>query len=265
MFGLFKKSEYEGPVDVKRVRDILLRFIKEEFLKAEGGEGRNIKALNLFVFCTATEKQIYEAAVYLGEKDRFKDEVQRIADDYAVDIPYDWEMIINFGKDVPVEARKIDNIDVAVFIRTNDYTIQRTGSGYIRILNGEAEKEEYFIDSNDGKINIGREKKTRVDDGYFRFNHIAFPADSTHESNKFVSRQHAHIEWDNDSGSFMLYADEGGIPPRNKIKIRSPKNENLIKLISINIGHRLVEGDQVILGDSAVIEYSNHSENNQNG
>jgi hypothetical protein len=265
MFDLFKKNENKGAGDVKLVRDTLLRFIKEELQKTEGGEGRNIKGINIFLFSDPLEQHIYEAAVYAGEKDKFKEEVQKIADDYAVDLPDNWEMEISFEEECPVQAIKAKTLAAAIFIKTKDNTIQKSGSAYIRILNGEAEKQEYKINSAEGKLNIGREKKAQVEEGFFRFNHIAFPADSNSESNKFVSRQHAHIEWDNDSGCFTLFADEGGVPPRNKIKIRSAINENLVKLNSMHIGHRLVEGDQVILGESAVIEFSYHSEEKEDG
>jgi len=57
----------------------------------------------------------------------------------------------------------------------------------------------------------------------------------------------------------MIFADEGGIPPGNKVKIKSVGVDNLIKLHSIQIGHKLNEGDQVILGESAVFEFSYHS------
>ncbi|BAU54929.1 hypothetical protein MgSA37_03109 [Mucilaginibacter gotjawali] len=43
MFDLFKKNENKGPKDVKAVRDTLLRFIKEEFQKAEGGRGATLR------------------------------------------------------------------------------------------------------------------------------------------------------------------------------------------------------------------------------
>jgi pSer/pThr/pTyr-binding forkhead associated (FHA) protein len=122
-------------------------------------------------------------------------------------------------------------------------------------LGGEAENEMYTITSTSGKRTIGREKKVQMPDGFFRENTIAFPAQSTNESNRFISRQHAHIEWDNDSGSFLLFADEGGIPPRNKVKLRSVNGE-LDKLQTMEIGHLLKEGDQIILGDSAVLEFS---------
>ncbi|MDB5136343.1 MAG: hypothetical protein JWP37_2946 [Mucilaginibacter sp.] len=256
MFDLFKRNENRGPRDVKGLRDSLLRFIKEELQKAEGGEGRHIKGINLFISSNAGEKHIYEAAVYLEEKDRFKEEIQKIADDFALDIPINWEMQISFDDAFPPEAIKINDLDAAIFIRTKDHVIQKSGSAFIRILNGEADQNEYQITSAGGKINIGREKKALVDDGFFRLNHIAFPADSVNEGNKFISRQHAHIEWNNDSGCFMLFADDGGIPPGNKIKIRSVTNKNLIKLNSTHIGHKLEEGDQVILGESAVLEFS---------
>jgi hypothetical protein len=265
MFELFKKAENKGPNDVKGIRDALLRFIKEELQKAEGGEGRNIKGLNIFISCSAEEKHIYEAAVYVEEKDRFKEEIQKIADDYALDIPQNWDLEISFGDEYPAEAKKANGLCAAIFIRTKDHTLQKSGSAYLTVLSGEAEKTVYQINSGDGKVNIGREKRAQVQDGFFRLNHIAFPGDSANESNKFISRQHAHIEWNNDNGCFMLFADEGGVPPGNKIKIRSAENENLIKLNTTLIGHRLLEGDQVILGDSAVLEFSYHTEETMDG
>ncbi|MDB5111685.1 MAG: hypothetical protein JWR67_2799 [Mucilaginibacter sp.] len=260
MFDLFKKDENKSPADVKEVRHSLLQFIKQELQKAEGGEGRNIKGINLFICSKNNEKHIYEAAVYLEEEGRFKNEVQKIADDYALNLPQNWVMNIDFPDEMPPEAIKITNLDAGMFIRTKDNTIQKNAAAYIRILSGEAVKQEYQITSTDGKINIGRERRAQVADGFFRLNHIAFPGDSTNENNKFISRQHAHIEWDNDSSCFMFFADEGGVPPGNKVKIRSATNEHLIKLNSVEMGHRLEEGDQIVLGESAVIEFSYKAE-----
>jgi len=58
----------------------------------------------------------------------------------------------------------------------------------------------------------------------------------------------------------MLFADEGGVPPGNKVKIRSVQAENLVKLHAVTNGHRLAESDQLILGESAVLEFSYHPE-----
>jgi hypothetical protein len=260
MFDLFKKNEDKSPQDVKMLRNNLLRFIKEELQKSEGGEGRHIKGIHLFFSADGSEKRLYEGAVYAEEKDRFKEEVQKIADDFALDLPDAWTMEISFDKEFPPEAIKINALPAAVFIRTKDHALQRSGVAYIRILNGEAEQPEYQLSSDKGKYNIGREAKVQVAHGFFRLNQIAFPGNSANDSNKFISRQHAHIEWSDDNECFFIYADEGGIPPGNKIKIKAVGNENLIKLHSTQIGHKLAEGDQVILGESAVIEFSYRGE-----
>lgn len=254
--NFFKEKATEKPQDVKAIRDCLLRFIKEQLGRAEGGEGGNIRGLHLFIAPAEEQKHTYEAALYVDEEGRFKEEVQRIADDYAIELPVDWTQEITFTDAIPPEAVRIPQLEAALFIRTQGKAIQKSAVAYIKVLNGEAEKEMYEIKSGDGKVTIGREKKVQGSDGFFRVNTIAFPAGSSHESNKFISRQHAHIKFDNDTGSFFLYADEGGVPPRNKIKVRSIGSPEPVKLNSMQIGHALQEGDQIMLGESAIIEFS---------
>jgi hypothetical protein len=256
MFNIFKKEGSEHPADVKAARAAILKGIKQELQKAEGGEGRNIKAIELFISVPDNQKHIYEPAVYADEPGKLKDEVQKIADDFAVDLPVSWALSVSYVNELPAEAHPVKGASAGVFIRTKDNTIKKSAIGYIQVLNGEAEQKTYLLDSKTGKINIGREAQTQVADGFFRMNQIAFPGDSKNPVNKYVSRQHAHIEWSNENGSFMLYADEGGVPPGNKIKIRSAASEMLNKLISTQIGHKLDEGDQVILGEGAVIAFT---------
>lgn len=255
MFEIFN-SNPESPQDVKGFREALIRFTKEELQKAEGGEGRNIKGLHLFVSCCDAERHIYESAIYYDEQDRLKEEIQKIADDFALDLPENWTLEISFVDTLPAEARKVSELDIALFIKTRQHLIQKSSKARIRVLNGEAEQDEYIISSGTQKINIGREKNAQGADGFFRINTIAFPGDRDNEANKYVSRQHAHISWSTDTGCFMIFADEGGVPPQNKIKIKSVDNETPMKLNSTQIGHVLREGDQVILGESAVIEFS---------
>jgi hypothetical protein len=256
MFNFFKSDKEDRPADVKGIRYELLQFIKQELQKAEGGEGGNIKGLNLYIACAASDCAVYEAAVYIDEPEVFKDEVQRIADDYAVALPENWQLDVVMNEEFPPEAVQAKTLDAAFFIKTSKNFIRQTASAYIRALAGETEKKEYNITSDTEKLNIGRDKKAQADDGFFRTNQIAFPSESSDQANKYVSRQHAHIEWNNDAGKFMIFADEGGVPPRNKIKIRSEKSEEVIKLSSTTIGHQLLEGDQIILGESAVLEFS---------
>jgi pSer/pThr/pTyr-binding forkhead associated (FHA) protein len=255
MFDLFKSR----PKDVKGIRGSLLQFIKEQLQKAEGGEGGNIKGLCLYINCNEVVKHLYEAAVYAEEEDRFKlEEVQKIADDYAINLPANWTLEVAFIDTPPPEARRSKEVDAALFISTRSKpAIHKEATAYIRVLNGEAEKEVYTISSTGPKITIGREKNAQTADGFFRENAIAFPGTSSNDSNRSVSRQHAHIEWDAEGGWFYIFADEGGIPPLNKLKVRTAEG-NLEKIQTTEIGHRLREGDQIMLGEGAVLEFTFH-------
>jgi hypothetical protein len=254
MFDLFKSR----PTDIKAIRASVLQFIKEQLQRAEGGEGSNIKGLSLFIFCSQEEKHLYEAALYVDEEDRFKEEeLQKIVDDYAIALPENWSLEMVFVDEAPKEAIKATEVSAALFISTRKKPkVFHDATACLRVLHGEAEKESYTITPLNGRINIGRERKVQTADGFYRENFIAFPSDSRHESNRSVSRQHAHIEWDRENTAFYLFADEGGIPPHNKMKVRTERGAP-VKLQTTEIGHRLQEGDQIILGESAVLEFRN--------
>src|SRR5215211_5805457 len=153
MLDLFKNNQQTGERDVKMIRDQLLQFIKAQLQKVEGGEGSNIKGLHLFIACSNVEKYMYEAAVYYDEEGRFKtEEVQRIADDFAIDLPENWVMEIVFTENLPAEAVKVPGLDAALFIQTKKRALIKSATACIRVLNGEAEKEEYMITSTTGKV-----------------------------------------------------------------------------------------------------------------
>lgn len=260
MFDLFKKNTGSEPKDVKSIREGLLQFIKEQLALREGGEGGNIKGLQLFIGCTDAEKPLYESAVYHNEEGRFKnEEVQKIADDYAIALPPDWTMEIEFTDAYPPQVVKAADVDAALFVKTTKQTILKDATAYVSVLTGTAEQELYSFHSGSGKIYIGREKKVQAANGFYRINTIAFPADTGDEANKYISRQHAHIEWDNELGAFLLFADEGGLPPRNKVKVRSVGGD-VVKLQTDRVGHLLKEGDQIMLGDGALLQFSYQKE-----
>ncbi len=254
MLNILKHNK--SPKDIKTLRSDILDFIKDQLKKAESGEGENIKGLYLYVFCDAQDKFLYDGAMYADDQEKFKDEIQKIADDFAIALPASWQLQILYDENVPPEAIKSIDFDVALFISTRQKpSIHKEAIAYIKVLNGEAEQNVYTVHSSNKKTNIGREKSVQVADGYLRQNQIAFPDNSANKSNRSVSRQHAHIEWNEESGLFLLYADEGGIPPSNKIKVK-PENGQEVRLITTEIGYPLKEGDQIILGESALLEFS---------
>ncbi len=253
MFDFLKGNR---PSDIKGIRNAIVLFIKEQLQKLAGGEGRNISEICLFVSCNAIEKHLYEGALYINDEGRFKeDEVQKIADDFAIDLPKDWMFDCQFVDQLPDNAVRANEIDIALFIVTKGRPkVNIISTAFVKVLVGIAEKEVYQISSASGKITIGREKRTQTSDGQFRMNVIAFTG-TVHDANKSVSRQHGHIEWDKEKCDFYLFADEGGIPPNNKLKVRSVGGE-LAKLQAMEIGYKLKESDQIILGDAAILEFS---------
>ncbi|MEP6948521.1 MAG: FHA domain-containing protein [Ginsengibacter sp.] len=252
MFKIFK----EPGVDVKKIRNILLQFIKEKLQRAEGGEGANINGIYLYINCNDSERYVYESAVYAATPEKFKDEVQRIADDYAILLPPSWKYEIAFTDKFPEHSYVVAQVNTALFISTGKTgAVNKKSRAYIRILGGNAEKEFYVLEPSKEKINIGREAKVQLSGGFVRKNAIAFTAAGAMDVNRSVSRQHAHIEWEPATGSFLIFADEGGIPPHNKMKIRTAEGTS-IKMQAIEVGHRLQEGDQVILGEKAVLEFT---------
>jgi hypothetical protein len=257
MIDLFKPKKDEGAADVKVIRERLLQFVKDQLSRSEGGEGGNIKGLHLFFNPAEEDRHLYDSAVYYEEEYRFMNEpVQRIADDFALELPTNWTMETTFVPMLPAEAVKVPGLEAGVFIRTQKRVLLKSATAYLRILNGESENDVYTLESSESRYNIGRDKKVQSADGFFRLNHISFPATSANESNKFISRQHAHIRFDQESGYFLLFPDEGGIPPRNKIKVRSAGDATAVKLTSTRNGHALQEGDQIMLGESAIMEFS---------
>lgn len=257
MFDFFKQKEEASAPDVKSTRHHLLQFIKEQLQKWEGGEGANIRGLQLFLAPSEEERHLYESAVFSDQEGKFKsEELQRIADDYALDLPQDYQFDILFVDALPAEAVKARDLPIALHVSTRKKpTLTALTKAFVRVVNGEAEQEAYTLTDKSGRVCIGREKRVQTPEGFMRENNIAFPSTSRNNSNKYVSRQHAHIEWNKDVGGFFLYADEGGIPPRNKIKVQTQQGD-IIRLQSTHVGHHLQEGDQIILGESALLQFS---------
>ncbi|QNK63695.1 FHA domain-containing protein [Pedobacter sp. PAMC26386] len=257
MFDFFKKNKTDNPLDAKSLREVVLQFIKEELQKLDGGEGKHLKALQVFVNAGAEELFLYETALYSADPEKFQEEVQRIADNFALDLPADWKLEVRYVAELPVGIIQHKDIKLGLILKSAALPIsnQTRSTARLKVITGKAEQEEYILKPGTSRINIGREGSVQASDGSYRVNTIAFLAEMQ-DSNKYISRQHAHLEWDKEAGCFKLYADEGGVPPGNKTKIRAAHDENTHKLNSTQIGYALKEGDQIILADVAVLEFT---------
>jgi len=259
MFGLFDNKK-EAPRDVKEIRHELLQFIKDQLKGIESGEGGGIHSIQLYLAPGDEERHLYEAAVHLDNPDKFKGEIQRIADDYAIDLPGGWQLELSFENEVPQKCIRTEHLPVGLYIATRKQSLSsKRTNAQVKVLLGRAEQEVYVLTPEKRRYCIGRERHAKTPDGFLRENNIAFPADNNEEGNKYVSRQHAHIEWNAAEGSYYLYADEGGVPPRNKVKVQTITGEQ-IRLQTTQIGHRLNDGDQIVLGEGALLSFNYISE-----
>jgi len=261
MFDFFKKN---NKLDAKGIRDAVLQFIKEELQQLDGGEGSSLAAIAVAVAPAEEERFLYEAALYNGNTEKLREDIQRIADNFALDLPSNWKLTLEFADELPAGMIRTNEIKVGLKLIMSAPEAAAAAAvvlnATIRILKGKAEQEEYVVQAGDNKrVNIGREAQVQARDGSFRINHIAFPEDPAYDTNKYISRQHAHIEWDAAAAAFKLYADDGGVPPGNKTKIRTAQDESVYKLNSTQIGYPLKNTDQIILGDVAVLEFTINS------
>lgn len=237
------------------LRHQVLQFIKEQLQRWEGGEGRSIRGVQLFVAPTDADRSMYETVVGAGRPEELKDEVQRIADDYSIELPEDWSFEALFVSELPQGAFRSGTMPLAVYVSHHKQSaLTRPTLAYFNVLFGIAEHPRYELKPEMGKICIGREKKVQTMGGFMRENTIAFPG-GKHESNNYVSREHAHVEWNQEAAGYYLFADAGGLPPRNKTKVKTTDGD-LIKLQTTGVGYQLQEGDQVLLGESALLQFT---------
>ncbi|RYZ21777.1 MAG: FHA domain-containing protein [Chitinophagaceae bacterium] len=253
--GLFDRFKTREATDAKSIREGLLYAIRGRLSAFQGSEGKGLRSLNLFLTPVPAVRAEYEAAVFYHEPGRLQQEVARIADDYNLSLPASWELKTQFCDSLPAEAEPVSGLAAGIWIATGSRSAPAVGAARLRVLAGVAEREAYPLPADESRINIGRGAQVQLPDGFARINTVAFADDTGLEANSFVSRQHAHIRYDAGLGQFLLFADAGGLPPHNKTKVKGAGDAAAVKLQSAEVPHLLRDGDQIILGHSALLEF----------
>jgi hypothetical protein len=113
----------------------------------------------------------------------------------------------------------------------------------LTVLQGTAEKTSYSFAG--GTVSLGRGAEVRdARDRLIRTNQVAF-VESGGDINASVSRRHAHIQYDPDTGAFRLHDDgasQGTSVIRDGRDVRAPRARGL----------RLRSGDLIVLGQARV-------------
>src|SRR5437773_1372402 len=214
-----------------------------------GGRGRRTFPFNrvtLSVLAPSRDARARFEAVFDGEpalRERIVDRLRSAgceAVDLVVDVVYvtrgqkNWRdpgFHVDFARVTPVDARDASRGPTAARI---ELTVSR----------GIAERRAYAFLAR--RIDLGRCAEVRDSrNRLVRTNHVAF-TEGSGDVNQSVSRQHAHIVYEPDSGHFRLHDDGSGHGTgivRDGGTVSVPRGSR---------GVRLHSGDEVILGEARV-------------
>lgn len=105
--------------------------------------------------------------------------------------------------------------------------------------------------------NIGIGRTPMLDNGRMRVNHIVVDDNENSpqfEKNKYVSRNHAHINYREKDG-FRLFVDSGGTSAAFK-RTYIQRGENIIKLENTMVPVPLLDGDIIILSKNVYLMFN---------
>ncbi|WP_165917221.1 FHA domain-containing protein [Flaviaesturariibacter aridisoli] len=253
--GLFDRFKNDS-TDAKSIRADLLYALRTRLSAFQGNEAGGLRSITLFLAPDDTLRAAYEAAIQAHEPKRFRAEVERQAEDYHLELPAGWDLRTEFCAALPAEATPVEGHPAGIWIAAGRRSAPAVQKARLRVLCGVAEQADYPLQPGGERITIGRERQVQLPDGFVRINTVAFLGDSPEEANRFVSRQHAHIRYDAALGQYLLFADAGGLPPHNKTKVKGRGEEVAVKLQSAEVPHQLRDGDQIMLGTSALLEFN---------
>lgn len=249
-------------------RNEICRFILKS-LKPYIDEKESIgTGLKLYVLCKTTEElEITRVALFEELPSKFKNDIlqKELADNY-IRLSSDWTFEFLIVQDT-LPACRFSEGNFGLDILKNQSALKDTAKAYLAsiiVLDGQASQQTYVLNP-DHKIEfrIGRGYRPRLNSGRTRINDIVFleKDDTQYDETKgdkslSVSRNHATIKFDKSTKKYFLYVDEGGLPQsHNRTKILKENNTTL-KLQVLGMPYELMFGDEIELGDGALIAFS---------
>jgi len=221
-----KVSGTQRSPELLEIRRDILNDIRDHIQPK--GNGRNAFPYNRIVVRTA----LFEEA--LSQDDDLEQTVSALLDEAGCPSP---------GLRLEVSAAQTDDplhIDYLNVKAEPPAIVPKEGPrARLIVERGEADSAEYAIESD--VINLGRTKEvTSEREGLRRRNHIAFADTET-----TVSREHAIIRYDRESGKFLLFdsrSQRGTNIFRDGRRVEVPKN--------LTHGVQLRSGDEIHLGNA---------------
>ena len=116
------------------------------------------------------------------------------------------------------------------------------------VLKGDANAAELAIEKP--RVHIGRDVDVYRNGGIFRRNDLAFSEES--EENRSVSREHAHIDYDKNTGEYRLFNDRW-YARGTDCGTRIVRNGVSLEVHRDTRGTRLESGDEIHFGRAVVV------------
>lgn len=188
------------------------------------------------------QKSLFEAA--FEQNDELEQTVRALLAEVRCPVPAGFHVSVTAEEDTELASAdrsfRIDYANLRDTAARKNRNARPAAS--LKIVRGQAETIEYTINSD--RVNIGRMKEVAGERGGLRRrNDIAFADTET-----TVSREHAYIRYDAESGKFRLHdsrSQRGTFVFRDGRRLDAPKGADH--------GLQLRSGDEIHLGDARII------------
>ncbi|MGI8959644.1 MAG: FHA domain-containing protein [Bryobacteraceae bacterium] len=208
------------------------------------GQGRRLLPYNTISIRIAAgnreQRELLEAA--FGE-DGVEGDIRELLSEADCPVPAAFSVHVSVMEDA---ARASSGHSfVAEYLNAKDAAVSKRRNARphakLTIVRGEADIAEYTIQGD--RVNIGRLKEVIGDkDGLRRRNDIAFADTET-----TISREHAYIRYDTESGKFRLY---DSLSQRGTSVFRDGRRLDVPK--GVTHGFQLRSGDEIHIGDARI-------------
>lgn len=211
------------------------------------GAGKSVfpyNAISLRIGAGDSDQQVLQEAIFCGDN-ALEQDVRELLSEAGCPVPAGLSVTVAVVEDMALASTEHPyRID---FLRTREAARREAArnarpNAKLRVLQGESDAPEYPIVSD--RVNIGRLKEVVGErEGLRRRNDIAFA-----DSETTVSREHAYIRYNSDTGKFCLYdssSQRGTAVFRQGRRLEVPKGAVR--------GVQLQSGDEIHVGKACLV------------
>ena len=204
------------------MRDAIAQFILKSLQPYVDEKGLAVAALHFYVLCRSQqETEAARVALYMDKPGLFKTkQLERILMNHFIPLEPGWEWETHLVQDqLPDNCLQQGNFGLKI-LGAGQHAQEHYIKAILQVLSGQAACSEYELDPlQQRRFSIGRGKAPQLASGKIQQNDIVFLGkedpgynELTGTPNIKVSRNHAFIIYEPNTGRYLLYPDKGGLP-----------------------------------------------------